>query len=60
MFNNNFVAIHEIKPVLILDKRGFSTLRLREFLTYDFHWSYVEAKSEDKAKLLLKDTESLV
>ena len=44
IFSKNFVAIHEIKPVVILDKPiyvGFSVLDLRKFLLHEFHYSYV-------------------
>ena len=40
IFNKNFVAIHKIKPVLLLNKPiyvGFSILELSKFLMYDFH-----------------------
>ena len=40
MFSKNFVAIHEIKPVLTLHKPiyvGFSILDLSKYLMYDFH-----------------------
>ena len=39
-FSKNFVAIHEIKPVLTLNKPiyvGFSTLDLNKLLMYKFH-----------------------
>ena len=38
--NKNFVAIHEIKTVLTLDKPiyvGFSILDLLKYLMYEFH-----------------------
>ena len=44
MFSKNFVAIHEIKPVLTLHKPiyvGFSILDLSKYLMYDFHCKYV-------------------
>ena len=40
IFNENFVAIHEIEPVLTLNKPiyvGFSTLDLNKLLMYEFH-----------------------
>ena len=40
IFNKNIVAIHEIKPVLTLDKPiyvGFSILDLSKLLMYEFH-----------------------
>ena len=49
IFDNNFVVIHEIKPVLTLDKPisvGFSILDLRELLMYEFHYKYVKRKCQ--------------
>ena len=40
IFSKNFVAIHEIKPVLIHNKPiyvGFSILDLSKLLMYEFH-----------------------
>ena len=40
LFNKNFAAIHEIKPVLMLSKPiyvGFTVLDLSKWLMYDFH-----------------------
>ena len=39
-FSKNFVALHEIKPVLTLNKSiylGFSILDLSKLLMYEFH-----------------------
>ena len=44
MFNKNFVAIHEIKPVLTLDKPiylEFSILNLSNLLMYEFYYEYI-------------------
>ena len=41
IFSKHFVAIHEIKPVLTLNKLiyvGFSTLDLSKLLMYEFHY----------------------
>ena len=40
IFSKNFVAIHEIKPVLTLHKPiyiGFSILDLSKYFMYEFH-----------------------
>ena len=45
IFNKNFVAIHEIKQVLTLDKPtyvGFSILDLNKLSMYEFHYSYIK------------------
>ena len=60
-FNKNFAAIHEIKPVLTLNKPiyvGFSVLDLSKLLMYEFYYKYVKSKSD--ANLLFTDTDSLV
>ena len=61
IFSKNFVAIHEIKPVLILNKRiyvGFSILDLGKLLMYEFYYKYIKSKSG--SKLLFIDAESSV
>ena len=61
IFSENLVTIHEIKPVLILNKPiylGFSILDLTKLLMYEFH--YKDIKSKFDAKLLFTDTDSLV
>ena len=61
IFSKNFVAIHEIKPVLILNKPiyvGFSILDLSKLLMYEFHYKYIKSKFD--AKLLFIYTDSLV
>ena len=60
LFNKNFAAIHEIKPVLILNKPiyvGFTVLDLSKWLMYDFHYNFI--KKNFSAKLLFTDTDSL-
>ena len=61
IFDKNFIAVHQIKSVLTLNKPiyvGFSTLELSKLLTYKFHYDYVCNKYD--AKLLFTDTDSLV
>ena len=57
-FSKNFVAIHELKPVLTLNKPiyvGFSILDLSKYLMYEFHCNYIKSKFD--AKLLFTDTD---
>ena len=59
IFSKKFVAIHEIKLVVILNKPIYlGILDLRKYLMYEFHYKYI--KSKPHAKLLLTDTDSLV
>ena len=60
IFDKNYVAIHEIKPVLTLNRLiyvGFTVLELSKWLMHDFHYNFIEKKFN--AKLLLTDTDSL-
>ena len=61
IFDRNFVAIHKIKPLLLLNKPiyvGFSILELSKLLMYDFHYNYF--KESYDPRLLFTDTDSLV
>ena len=60
IFNKDFAAIHEIKPVLMLNKPiyvGFTVLDLSKWKMYDFHYNFI--KKNFSAELLLTDTDSL-
>ena len=60
IFDKNFAAVHEIKPVLILNKPiyvGFTVLELSKWLMYDFHYNFI--KKYFDAELLFTDTCSL-
>ena len=60
IFGKDYAAIHEIKPVLILNKPiyvGFTVLELLKWLMYDFHYSFIKKLFD--AELLLTNTVSL-
>ena len=60
LFNKNFAAIHEIKPVLVLNKPiyvGFIFLDLGKWLMHDFHYNFI--KKNFSAESLFTDTDSL-
>ena len=60
IFGKNYAAIHEIKPVLTLNKPiyvGFTVLELSKWLMYVFHYSFI--KKHFDADLLFTDTDSL-
>ena len=60
IFDKNYAGIHEIKPVLTLNKpiyAEFTVLELSKWLMYDFHYNFI-IKHFD-AKLLFTDTYSL-
>ena len=55
-----YAVIHEIKPVLILNKPiyvGFTVLHLSKWKMYDFHHNFI--KKNFDAELLFTDTDSL-
>ena len=57
IFNKSFVAIHEMKPVLTLDKPiyvAFSILDLSKLLMYEFHYNFIKIKYT--TNLLFTDT----
>ena len=61
LFNKDYAAIHEIKPVLVLKKPiyvRFTVLDLTKWMMYDFHYNFIKKKFN--AELLFTDTDSLV
>ena len=61
IFSKNLVAIHKIKPVLLLNEPiyvGFSVLELSKLLMYEFHYNYFKEKYD--ARLSVTDNDSLV
>ena len=60
LFDKDYAAIHEIKPVLVLNKPiyvGFTVLYLSKWMMYDFHYNFIKKKFN--AELLFTDTDSL-
>ena len=60
IFGKNYAAIHEIKPVLILNKPiyvGFTVLDLSKWKMYHFHYNFI--KKNFDAELLFTGTDSL-
>ena len=60
IFGKGFAGIHEIKPVLTLNKpiyAGFTVLELSKRLMYDFHYGFIKKRFD--AEFLFTDTVSL-
>ena len=61
LFDKDYAAIHENKPVLVLNKPiyiGFTVLDVSKWNMYDFHYNFI--KKNFNAELLFTDTDSLV
>ena len=61
ILDKNLVAVHKIKPLLLLSKPiyvGFSILELSKMIVYDWHYNYFVKKSD--CRLLFTGTDSLV
>ena len=61
ILGKNFAAIHEIEPVLTLNRPvyvGFTVLKLSKWLMHDLHYNFIEKHFD--AELLFTDTNSLV
>ena len=62
IFNENLVAVHNIKEQIKLNKPayvGMCILDLSKTLMYNFHYNYIKQHYGSKAKLLFTDTDSL-
>ena len=60
LFDKDYAAIHETKPVLMLNKPiyvGFTVLELSKWMMYDFYYNFI--KNNFNAELLFTDTDSL-
>ena len=60
LFDKHFTAIHEIKPVLMLNETiyvGFMVLDLSKWMMYDIHYNFI--KKNFDAEFLFTDTDSL-
>ena len=60
LFDKDYATIHEIKPVLVLNKPiyvGFTVLDLSKWMMYDFQCNFI--KKNFNAELLFTDTDSL-
>ena len=57
VFDKNYAAIYEIKPVLTLNKPicvGLTVLELSKWLMFDFHYNFI--KKHFDTELLFTDT----
>ena len=62
IFGQNYAAIHEIKPVSMLNKPicvGFTVLELSKLLMYDFHYRFIK-KNFDAELLLFTDNNNTI
>ena len=58
--DKNYAAIHEVKPVLTLNKPifvGFTVLELSKWLRYDVHYNFIKKRLD--TELLFTDTDIL-
>ena len=62
IFTENLISVHMSKTKLIFNKPvyvGMCILDVSKTLMYDFHYNYIKPKYNDKALLLMTDTDSL-
>ena len=63
IFDKNLIAVHMKKTEVYFNKPvyvGQAILDLSKTLMFDFHYSYIKEKYENKAELLFTDTDSLM
>ena len=62
IFNENLMAVYKVKETLTLNRPayvGMCILDLSKMLMYDFHYSYIKKKYNNRARLLFTDMDSL-
>ena len=60
IFDKNYAAIHEIKPVLTLNKPvyvGFTVLELNRWLMFAFHYNFIK---KDKILVTIQKIQSFL
>ena len=60
LFDKDYAAIHETKPVLLLNKPiyvGFTVLELSKWMMYDFHYNFIKNNFNDE--LLFTDIQTI-
>ena len=63
IFSENLMAIHMNRTHIKYNKPiylGMCILDISKEIMYDFHYNYIKPKYDEKAKLLMTDTDSLV
>ena len=61
-FNETLMAVHTVKETLTLNRPAYVVmciLDLSKMLMYDFHYSYIKKKYNNRARVLFTDTDSL-
>ena len=62
IFKKNLVSVHKIKETLTLNRPAYVDMCIHELsktlMHEDHHYNYIKQKYDNKAKLLLTDTDS--